>query len=171
MSSKSDDSNDNDQSSTWQHIDYDDIKIGEIIGGGGVGVIYKGIFKRKEVAIKTFFDPRRVDEKVRQDFLDELMVMSKLKHSNIVDLVGACTEPNLFFVMELCEASLFQILHVDKVRFSDKESFQVCIDVGCAMEYLHALSPVVIHRSVRNSVAYKSGIVTNLLCLIYVCVL
>ena len=131
---------------SWTYIDFEDLEIGEVIGGGGVGVLYRGRFRRKDVAVKTFFDPRRVDEKVRRDFLDELMVMSRLKHSNIVELIGACTEPNLFFVMELCDASLFQILHVDKVKLSEKECFQVCVDIGCAMEYLHSLSPIVIHR-------------------------
>jgi serine/threonine protein kinase len=144
MASKEDDE------STWKCIDYDAMEIGEIIGGGGVGVIYKGFYKRNEVAIKTFFDPRRVDDKIRKDFLDELLVMSKLKHSNIVELIGACTSPTLFFVMELCEASLFHILHTVKEQFSMKQNYQVCIDVGCAMEHLHSLSPVIIHRDLKS---------------------
>lgn len=131
---------------SWTFIDFDELEVGSIIGGGGVGVIYRGRFRQTDVAVKTFFDPRRVNESVRRDFLDELMVMSRLKHSNIVELIGACTEPNLFFVMELCEASLFQILHVEREKLTEKECFQVCIDIGCAMEYLHSLTPVVIHR-------------------------
>jgi hypothetical protein len=28
---------------SWNHIDFSDIEIGDQIGGGGVGIIYKGI--------------------------------------------------------------------------------------------------------------------------------
>lgn len=136
--------------SSWRHIDVDQIEMGDIIGGGGVGVIYRGVFEKQDVAIKTFFDSRRLDDKLRKDFLDELLVMSQISHSNIVNLIGACTTPSLFFVMELCETSLFQLLHVDKVNFTVKEDFQVCIDVGCAMEYLHSLSPAIIHRDLKS---------------------
>ena len=34
------------------------------------------------MALKTLFDPR-VDEKLKQEFMDELLVMSKLQHPNI----------------------------------------------------------------------------------------
>ena len=37
---------------------------------------------------------------------------SKLNHPNVVDFYGACMKaPNLCFVMELCEMSLFTMLH------------------------------------------------------------
>ena len=89
-------------STGWQHIDFDkDIELGDMIGGGGVGVIYKGWLKGEEVALKTLFDPR-VDERLKKEYLDELLVMSKVKHSNIVTFLGACmTPPNLCFVMEV----------------------------------------------------------------------
>jgi hypothetical protein len=64
-------------------------------------VIYKGWLRGEPVALKTLFDPR-VDEKLKKEYLDELLVMSKVKHSNIVEFLGACmTPPNLCFVMEV----------------------------------------------------------------------
>jgi len=135
----------------WTQLDFKrDIEVGDLIGGGGVGVIYKGWYKGEEVALKTLFDPR-VDENLKKEYLDELLVMSRLKHSNVVSFLGACmTPPNLCFVMELCEDSVFQLLHVRRVQFSERETFQMAIDVACAMEYLHAQRPAIIHRDLKS---------------------
>jgi serine/threonine protein kinase len=51
--------------------------------------------------------------------MDELLVMSKLDHPNIVSFLGACmTPPNLCFVMELCDQSLFDMLHAQRAKFT-----------------------------------------------------
>jgi serine/threonine protein kinase len=144
MSSKDDDEG-------WTHLDFDrDIELGERIGGGGVGVIYKGWFHDRPVALKTLFDPR-VDERLKQEYMDELLVMSKLRHSNIVSFLGACmVPPNLCFVMELCENSLYHSLHVDRVVYSESECARISLDIASAMEYLHAQRPVIIHRDLKT---------------------
>ena len=79
------------------------------------------------MALKTLFDPR-VDETLKQEYLDELLVMSRLKHSNIVSFMGGCmTNPNLFFMMELCESSLYNLLHVDRVLFNERECMRIAV--------------------------------------------
>lgn len=89
--------------------------------------------------------------------MDELLIMSKLKHSNIVEFIGACmTPPNLCYVMELCDSSLFQLLHVDKVQLSDYDIIQIAIDIGSALEYLHSLRPAIIHRDIKSLNILKS---------------
>eukprot|EP01036_Dinobryon_divergens_P032656 gene32656-42296_t len=134
----------------WTQIDFREIELGEQIGGGGVGVIYKGYFRSQPVALKTLFDSRISDE-LRSEYMNELLVMSKVKHSNIVGFVGACmTPPNLCFVMELCECSLYKLLHVERYRFSMRDNIQMAIDVASAMEYLHSLSPPIIHRDLKS---------------------
>jgi serine/threonine protein kinase len=111
----------------WKHISFDDVELGDVIGGGGAGVIYMGWYQDKAVALKTLFDPR-VDENLKQEYLDELLVMSKLKHSNIVSFMGACMEsPKLFFMMELCEGSLYNLLHVERFDFSEKERMRIIV--------------------------------------------
>lgn len=40
----------------WTQIDFDrDIEVGDRIGGGGVGIIYKGWYKDEPVALKVCF--------------------------------------------------------------------------------------------------------------------
>ena len=124
--------------------------VREKIGGGGIGVIHKGYFNNNAVAIKTLFNPRVTNE-VKAEYMDELLVMSKLKHSNIVEFLGACmTPPNLCFVMELCQTSVFEILHVNREAIDEHESTRIAVDVGYAMEYLHSLKPCVIHRDLKS---------------------
>eukprot|EP01006_Ploeotia_vitrea_P011275 TRINITY_DN30007_c0_g1_i1.p2 TRINITY_DN30007_c0_g1~~TRINITY_DN30007_c0_g1_i1.p2 ORF type:complete len:302 (-),score=8.27 TRINITY_DN30007_c0_g1_i1:1123-2028(-) len=134
----------------WDNIDFNEIEVGKKIGGGGIGVIHHGYFRNSPVAIKTLFNPRVTNE-VKQEYMDELLVMSKLKHSNIVTFLGACmTPPNLCFVMELCDCSVFEMLHVNREYIDEREGLRIATDVGYAMEYLHSLKPVVIHRDLKT---------------------
>ncbi|KAK7249716.1 protein kinase [Aureococcus anophagefferens] len=66
----------------WTHIGEESIELGDQIGGGGVALVYKGWWGDDPVAIKTLFDPK-VDAKLKQEYMDELLVMSELKHRNV----------------------------------------------------------------------------------------
>eukprot|EP00600_Ochromonadales_sp_CCMP1393_P005125 CAMPEP_0174962096 /NCGR_PEP_ID=MMETSP0004_2-20121128/4600_1 /TAXON_ID=420556 /ORGANISM="Ochromonas sp., Strain CCMP1393" /LENGTH=296 /DNA_ID=CAMNT_0016210603 /DNA_START=42 /DNA_END=932 /DNA_ORIENTATION=+ len=140
----------------WANVEFGEIELGDRIGGGGVGIIYKGYWRNEPVALKTLFDAR-ISQELKQEYIDELLVMSKVSHSNIVKFMGACmTPPNLCFIMELCETSLFNILHVDQLEYSLYDKVQALIDVGSAMEYLHSLNPAIIHRDLKSHNILKS---------------
>lgn len=114
-------------SSDWKNVDFSEIELGDRIGGGGVGIVYKGWWKDEPVALKTLFDAR-ISADLKKEYMDELLVMSKVKHSNIVKFMGACmTPPNLCFVMELCETSLFKLVHVERIDFSLSETVQMMV--------------------------------------------
>jgi serine/threonine protein kinase len=143
--------------SSWALIDFDDITVGKFIAGGGAGVIHEGIYKGERVALKALFD-HRISEELKREFMNELLVMSRLDHSNIVQFKGASvTPPNLCFVMEMCDSSLDHILHVEKEFISDYEKVQMAIDIAQAMEYLHSLKPAVIHRDLKALNVLKSA--------------
>lgn len=83
--------------------------------------------------------------------MDELMVMSKVSHSNIVKFIGASmVPPNLCFVMEICDCSLHHVLHVEKPKLTDYTLIQMAVDIACALEYLHSLRPAIIHRDLKS---------------------
>ncbi|CAM9229101.1 unnamed protein product, partial [Choristocarpus tenellus] len=135
---------------SWTNIQFNEVTIGERIGGGAVGIVQKGWYKGREVALKTLFNCR-VDDAVIQEYMDELNVLSQLDHPNIVGLLGACVEPpNLFFVMELCLHSLFHLLHECRRSLSTKEILHMALDVTKAMSYLHAHRPPIIHRDLKS---------------------
>lgn len=111
----------------WNNIDFNEITIKDRLGGGGIGIIYSGSYKSKTVALKTLFSSSYSPEE-EQEFMDELLVMSRLKHSNIVSFIGACmTPPNRFFVMELCETSLYNILHESNHRLTKLDCVQAAV--------------------------------------------
>jgi serine/threonine protein kinase len=112
---------------TWANVSFQEVELGERIGGGGVGIIYRGYWRDKPVALKTLFDAR-ISSDLKQEYMDELLVMSRVSHSNIVKFLGACmTPPNLCFIMELCDCSLFDILHVNRIKLSTVEIFQAAV--------------------------------------------
>lgn len=111
------------------NLKYEDVEMDEIIGGGGAGVIYKGYIRgrREAVAIKTLFDIR-VGEESRREYLNELAVLRRLNHSNIVTFLGACNSPShMFFAMELCKCSLFDILHRNREVISNSDMIRYAV--------------------------------------------
>ncbi|CAM9587396.1 unnamed protein product [Ectocarpus sp. 12 AP-2014] len=135
---------------SWKTIEFDEIFLGERLGGGSVGLVHRGQYKGKNVAVKTLFD-RRIDEGLKREFQDELLVLSQLSHPNIVRFYGASMiPPNLFFVMELCQRSLFDLLHHCRRAIDVRRRVGMALDVSRAMEYLHSRSPPIIHRDLKS---------------------
>jgi len=133
----------------WTEIKFSDLEIGERIAGGGFAIVYAGRWRGKKVALKTLFDPNFAE--VKQEYMDELLVMSRLQHPHIVQLLGACVEPpKLFFVMELCSMSLFQLLHLTTRAVTVKNGVSFALDVASALNYLHTRTPMIIHRDIKS---------------------
>ena len=134
----------------WKHVHPDDIEVGQRIGGGGFAIVYEGWWERRHVALKTLFDPR-VSQELIQEFMDELHVMSALRHPNVVELFAANTRPpKLVIVMELCDRSLYQLLHQTKERVDEALGMRMATDVAAGLAYLHAQNPPIIHRDIKS---------------------
>ena len=134
----------------WEVADMDDVDIGERIGGGGFAIVYEGYWKGRHVALKTLFDPR-VDEKLKKEFMDELHVMSSLNHPNVVELFAANVKPpKMLFIMELCDRSLYQLLHLTAEKLEVETLVQMAKDFAAGMAYLHRQKPAIIHRDIKS---------------------
>ncbi|CAN6328978.1 unnamed protein product [Urochloa humidicola] len=59
------------------------------IGTGGFGVVYMGIIQNMKVAIKKL---SRIDDFSEKQFEDELKCLKRVKHKNIVRLLGYCSD-------------------------------------------------------------------------------
>lgn len=77
----------------------EDLKLGE----GGFGSVYRGFFhdQRLHVAIKRV---SKTSRQGRREFISEITIISRIRHRNLVHLVGWCHDADeLLLVYELME--------------------------------------------------------------------
>ncbi|KAJ8599583.1 hypothetical protein CTAYLR_004686 [Chrysophaeum taylorii] len=144
----------------WRQIDQGDVQVFEQIGGGGVAMVHRGLWEGRGVALKTLFDPKLSGAALERAYMDEVLVMSQLRHPNVVTFLGAnMTPPNLFFVMELCERSLFEVLHRTSRTLSTTDRLRAAREIADGMAYLHARTPPIVHRDLKpqNVLEAKGG--------------
>uniref|UniRef100_A0A2P2J0P8 Protein kinase domain-containing protein n=1 Tax=Rhizophora mucronata TaxID=61149 RepID=A0A2P2J0P8_RHIMU len=91
------------------HISYNELKSAtnnfhsqNKIGRGGFGIVYKGTLKSGlQVAVKTL--AAHSGQGVRE-FLNEINSISKVRHTNLVELIGCCVDgSNRILVYEYLE--------------------------------------------------------------------
>jgi len=90
-------------------------------------------------------------------FLQEVSVLSHLRHPNILLYMGACVRPTspLCIISELIVGdSLRARLHgpsVGSLVFTAEVRLRVSIDIARGMLYLHSRSPMLLHRGLKSS--------------------
>ncbi|KAK9161844.1 hypothetical protein Syun_008185 [Stephania yunnanensis] len=137
----------------------DNFGTNAFVGEGSYGRVYFGVLKSGQAAaIKKLDSSKQPD----QEFLAQVSMVSRLKHENVVELVGYCVDGNLrFLAYEFATyGSLHDILHGRKgVKGAQPGpvlswSQRVKIAVGAAkgLEYLHEKAqPHIIHRDIKSS--------------------
>lgn len=119
-------------------IDKTELKECEVIGIGGFGRVYRGIWRREEVALKKVIrELRETAESARERVRREAKLLSLLRHPNIILLKGVCLqEPNMCLVMEYARGgSLFKVLRGQKLTLDVIVHWAIQIAKG--MLYLH----------------------------------
>ncbi|XP_017424986.2 probable serine/threonine-protein kinase SIS8 isoform X4 [Vigna angularis] len=81
-------------------IPWEEIKMGERIGLGSYGEVYRGEWHGTEVAVKKFLY-QDISGELLEEFKSEVQIMKRLRHPNVVLFMGAVTRPpNLSIVSE-----------------------------------------------------------------------
>ena len=132
------------------------IQLGERIGIGSYGEVHRGLWRGTEVAVKRFLD-QDLSAQLMREFTSEVDLMRRLRHPNVILLMGAVTEtPNLSIVTEfLHRGSLYKLLHRPQppgVRAALNESrrMRMALDVAKGMHYLHSCDPIIVHRDLKS---------------------
>lgn len=136
-------------------VEFDDVQLGDAIGHGTYGKVFKGEYDGYKVAVKKLFmsnDPEERSE-ILEDFSKELSILSKLKHRCIVQFLGAVrVDPNFCLIFELCEGSVGSLLataRANQVHITFGMCLRIAQDCAEAMTYLHNLSPKILHRDLK----------------------
>ncbi|KAH0727623.1 hypothetical protein KY290_003323 [Solanum tuberosum] len=74
----------------WE-IDHQLLKFEYKIASGSYGDLYKGTYCSQEVAIKIL-KSERLNAELQTEFAQEVYIMRKVRHKNVVQFIGACTE-------------------------------------------------------------------------------
>ncbi|KAF5449036.1 hypothetical protein F2P56_029524 [Juglans regia] len=137
----------NDGTDVWE-IDPKHLKFENKIASGSYGDLYKGTYYCQEVAIKVL-KPERVDSDMQREFAQEVFILRKVRHKNVVQFIGACTKPpSVCIVTEFMSGgSVYDYLHKQKGVFKLPSLLKVAIDVSKGMNYLHQNN--IIHRDLK----------------------
>jgi len=90
-------------------LNYADIEKHEKLGSGAFGVVWKGNWRKMDVAVKEI-KPDRIGSVDMKAFLSEAeIMMNMISHQNVVLMMGVCQEP-LCIVTEFCEKGSLESL-------------------------------------------------------------
>ncbi|KAJ0524676.1 putative protein kinase RLK-Pelle-CrRLK1L-1 family [Helianthus annuus] len=123
-----------------------------VIGQGGFGKVFKGYISSEEVgqivAIKRLDS---MSSQVELEFRAEINMLSKLRHSNLVSLIGYCHEnKEMILVYEyMTNKTLYHHLHKADTPLSWLTWLNIAIGAALGLEFLHTSG--VIHRDVKTS--------------------
>lgn len=142
-------------------IDFSELHLEEVIGAGGFGKVYKGIWRSEEVAVKAARqDPDEDISATAESVRQEARLFWMLQHPNIIALRGVCLrEPNLCLVMEYARGGALNRALAGK-KVPPKVLVNWAVQIASGMDYLHnqAFVPI-IHRDLKSSNSKYSRII------------
>ncbi|MFS8007244.1 putative protein kinase TKL-CTR1-DRK-2 family [Helianthus anomalus] len=132
-------------------IAWEDITLGERIGLGSYGEVYRGDWHGTDVAVKKFLDQEITTESL-EEFRSEVRIMKRVRHPNVVLFMGAVTRvPHLSIVTEfLPRGSLYKLLHRPNNQLDIRRRLRMALDTARGMNYLHNCTPVIVHRDLKS---------------------
>ncbi|KAF3651622.1 Protein STRUBBELIG-RECEPTOR FAMILY 6 [Capsicum chinense] len=128
-----------------------------LIGEGSLGRVYRAEFPNGKIMVIKKIDSAALSLQEEDNFLEAVSNMSRLRHPNIVQLIGYCAEhgQRLLVYDHVTNGSLHDMLH-----FADERSelltwnarVRVALGTARALEYLHEVClPSVVHRNFKSA--------------------
>ncbi|CAB4020575.1 Kinase suppressor of Ras 1, partial [Paramuricea clavata] len=133
--------------SEWT-VNFNDIELGDWIGGGRIGDVYKGNW-HGQVAVKLIEikEPTVIQ---LQAFKMQVQTFRKTRHENLVLFMGACMEPpKLAIITSLCkDHHLYRRIHGLKETLPVNKVMLILKQIAQAMSYLHSRG--VVHADLKT---------------------
>ncbi|XP_058838071.1 raf homolog serine/threonine-protein kinase Raf-like [Topomyia yanbarensis] len=139
---------DSKQSEENWNIQAEEILIGQRIGSGSFGTVYKAHW-HGPVAVKTL-NVKTPSAAQLQAFKNEVAMLKKTRHCNILLFMGCVSKPSLAIVTQWCEgSSLYKHIHVNETKFKLNTLIDIARQAAQGMDYLHAKN--IIHRDLKSN--------------------
>ncbi|KAG8658103.1 calcium/calmodulin-regulated receptor-like kinase 1 [Manihot esculenta] len=124
-----------------------------LIGQGAFGPVYKAEMSSGQTfAVKMLATDSKQGEK---EFQAEVMLLGRLHHRNLVNLVGFCAEKgqHMLIYVYMSKGSLASHLYSENHELLSWDlRVYIALDVARGLEYLHdGAVPPVIHRDIKSS--------------------
>ncbi|KAI9110458.1 hypothetical protein K1719_018618 [Acacia pycnantha] len=123
------------------------------LGAGGFGGVYKGFIEE----LNSFVAIKKISQGSKQgvkEYALEVKIISRLRHKNLVGLIGWCHEHNeLMLVYEFMQnRSLDSHLFKDKSLLTWEQRYNIARGLALALYYLHEDCELcVVHRDKSNA--------------------
>ncbi|XP_074057169.1 tyrosine-protein kinase Fer isoform X4 [Macrotis lagotis] len=140
-------------------LSHEDVTLGEILGKGNFGEVYKGTLKDKTaVAVKTCKEDLPQELKIK--FLQEAKILKQYDHPNIVKLIGVCTQRQpIYIIMELIPGGDFlSFLRKKKDELKTKQLVKFSLDAASGMAYLESKNCIHRDLAARNCLVGENNI-------------
>ncbi|XP_022728196.1 probably inactive leucine-rich repeat receptor-like protein kinase At5g48380 [Durio zibethinus] len=125
-----------------------------IIGLGRTGTMYKGVLEDgTSLMVKRLQDSQHSDK----EFASEMAILGKVKHRNLVPLLGFCMakKERLLVYKYMANGTLNDNLHlVDETKKAMEWSLRLKIGIGAAKGFAwlhHNCNPRIIHRNISSN--------------------
>ena len=125
-------------------------RIESVLGQGGMGTVYKAIHAKSGdlVAVKVIASVLADQERFRRRFAAEVETLKKLRHPNIVQLIGYGEEQgHLFYSMEFVAGESLQELLRRKKRLPAMRVIEIATEICVALKQAHDMG--IIHRDLK----------------------
>jgi serine/threonine protein kinase len=127
-------------------------RIEELIGRGGMGVVYRAydLRLRRPVALKLVAPSLVLDSRFRERFAREVELVMSLEHPNVVPIYDAGdVDGRLYLAMRLVDGTDLGSLLRTEGALESSRALSICAQIASALDAAHARG--LVHRDVKPS--------------------
>ena len=121
---------------------------GNLLGKGGFGEVYRGVYENRAVAIKLYTAKGANSGEIFKELRSESKVLQQSLHPCLVCMVGVTVNPTMSLVLELApEGSLGTPVLKQQRSFSRIVLYRIAIQVASGLRFLHNIN--IIYRDLK----------------------
>lgn len=140
---------------SWREIEKATRNFTTIIGEGGFSTVYRAQFPDGTLgAVKM----EKTRDRSRRAFRQELSVLLRVRHNNLVNLIGFCNEreEGILVFEYMAHGNLHYRLHPPAHQMYQplpwKKRTAIAVEIAKALEYLHDMArPPIVHTDIKSA--------------------